>query len=144
MRYDRFEYANASDVPAFTRDVRLSNGVTLFVEVKAPFDYNAQRKLPYWAYTDLEARAFTVGVYIGADEDCRLEVASFVQKVGYQLDYDVCQMFEDDCFSPLFQSGVANKAADMFKLATAARVAICELIEWADNARRGTIVQETP
>ena len=135
----RFEYEDAYSVPTFVRDVRLSNGVTLFVEVKAPFDYNAQRKLPYWAYTDLEAHAFTVGVYIGADEDDRLGVASFKQKVGYQLDYDVCQMFEDSSFSPLFQSGVVDKP-DMFKLATAACVAICELIEWAAELRKPPVV----
>ena len=135
----RFEYEDAYSVPTFVRDVRLSNGVTLFVEVKAPFDYNAQRKLPYWAYTDLEAHAFTVGIYIGADENGRLGVASFKQKVGYQLDYDVCQMFEDSSFSPLFQSGVVDKA-DMFKLATAARVAICELIEWAAELRKPPVV----
>ena len=140
MRYDRFEYANASDVPTFVRDVKLSNGVTLFIEVKAPSDYNAQRKLHYWAYTDLEAHAFTVGVYIGADEDDRLKVACFKQRVDYQLDYNVCQMFEDSSFSPLFQSGMANKVSDMFKLATAARVAICELIEWAAELRKPPVV----
>jgi len=136
------EFATESAIPTFDQQVKTSSGVLLFLEVRPHFDFNPRRKLPYWASTDPYMGGFKVGLFFGIDDD-RLKIKEFDGYVGHGLGGTINAEFDAANLNALLQSGIVDDFVDSFKLATAARVAICELIEWADNARRGAS-QETP
>jgi len=136
------EFAIEAAIPTFVKQVKALSGAMLFIEVRPHFDFNPRRKFQYWASTDPYMGGFRVGLFLGHDDD-RLKIKEFSGFVGYGLGATINAEFDAANLNALLQSGIIDDFVDSFKLATAARVAICELIEWADNAQRGIIVQET-